>query len=184
MKNLIYLFVLLALTTSACIAHAAGTEIHACDFAVKTRCVSGDARVTLADGVVKRIEVGVYWCGRPHGPTYIRVIDSSRGGDDAQWLEDGGATLIANTSPANPDEPDRIKVTVGKNVCLSTWANRNRSAGAAPERNCRRPSSFRRKKVHAVCGLEIPNAQWSSLALRRGFPARQIGRDLIKNLGR
>ena len=118
MKNLIYLFVLLALTTSACIAHAAGTEIHACDFAVKTRCVSGDARVTLADGVVKRIEVGVYWCGRPHGPTYICMIDSSRGVDDPQWSEDGGATLIANTSPANPDEPDRIKVTVGKNVSI------------------------------------------------------------------
>ena len=117
-EALIYLVVLLVATTSARIAHAAGAEIHSCDFEVKARCVSGDARVTLADGAVKRVEVEVYWCGLPHRPGYLCTIDSSRGDEDSQWSENGGATLIANTAPANPNEPDRVKVTVGKNVSI------------------------------------------------------------------
>jgi hypothetical protein len=161
MKPLIYLVVLLVATTSARIAHAAGVEIHSCDFEVKARCVSGDARVTLADGTVKRVEVEVYWCGLPHRP----AIDSSRGDEDSQWSEDGGATLIANTAPANPNEPDRVKVTVGKNVSIDLGETQSLGrcgAGAALSQAIVIPA----QKALAVCGLEIPNAQCSLLALR------------------
>lgn len=89
-----------------------------CDFELKARCTTVDARVTLEDGAVKRVEVGVFMCGLPHRPGYTCTIDSSRGDENSQWSEDAGATVIANTSPANPDEPDRVRVTVGKNVSI------------------------------------------------------------------
>lgn len=109
--------VVLAITTlsrGAC----AGEEIRACEFEVKARCVTGDARVTLADGVVKRVEVGVLWCGLRGRPGYTCTIDSSRGDEDTKWSEEAGATLIANASPANPGQPDRVKVTVGSHVSI------------------------------------------------------------------
>ena len=34
------------------------------------------------------------------------------------WSEEGGATLIANASPYNPAEPDRVKVTLGRHVSI------------------------------------------------------------------
>jgi hypothetical protein len=34
------------------------------------------------------------------------------------WTEDAGATLIANRSPFNPNEADRVKVTVGRDVSI------------------------------------------------------------------
>jgi hypothetical protein len=34
------------------------------------------------------------------------------------WSEDGAATLIANGSPFNPQQPDRVKVSVGRNVSI------------------------------------------------------------------
>jgi len=117
MKHLIYLVVLLAVTISTPIAHANGEEIRECDFKVN-RCVSGDARVTLADGVVKRVEVNVYYCGRPGNLGYSCTIDSSRSDQDSKWSEEGGATMIANASPFNPDEPDRVRVTVGRHVSI------------------------------------------------------------------
>lgn len=100
------------------LAHAGEQEIHACDFAVKARCVTGDARVTVIDGTVNRIEVNIFWCGLPHRPGYTCIIDSSRGDQDSQWSQDAGATVIANTAPANADEPDRVKVTIGENVSI------------------------------------------------------------------
>jgi hypothetical protein len=118
MKHLIYFFALLAVTPSARIVYADAQEVRACDFEVKARCVSGDARVTLAGGVVKRVEVGVYWCGPPHHLGYTCTIDSSRDDEDSQWSEDGGATLITNPSPANPNESDRVKITIGEKVLI------------------------------------------------------------------
>jgi len=117
MKHLI-LAVLLAVTTSTGVAHADGQEIRRCDFEVKARCASGDATVTLVDGVVKRIEVNAFWCGLKGRPGYTCTIDSSRGDKDSTWSDDGGATLITNAAPFNPTQPDRVKVTVGKYVSI------------------------------------------------------------------
>jgi hypothetical protein len=118
MKCIVCLAILLAPATTTPLADAGEQEVHACDFAVKARCVSGDARVTVIDGTVKRIEVNIYWCGLPHRPGYTCIIDSSRGDQDSQWSEDAGATVVANTAPANADEPDRVKVIVGENVSI------------------------------------------------------------------
>jgi hypothetical protein len=118
MKCIVCLAVLLAPSTMNPLAHAGEQEIHACDFAVKARCVTGDARVTVIDGTVNRIEVNIFWCGLPHRPGYTCIIDSSRGDQDSQWSEDAGATVIANTALANADEPDRVKVTIGENVSI------------------------------------------------------------------
>jgi hypothetical protein len=113
---------LLVLTVWSASANAGGPDIRACDFKVKARCVTGDASVTLADGKVTRVEIDVTWCGLPGHPGYTCLIDSSRGDGDAAWSEDGGATLIDNPSPANPKEPDRVKVTVGPDVSIDLAA--------------------------------------------------------------
>lgn len=118
MRKLIHPAVLLAVMTLAPAADAAGQEIRACDFAVKARCASGSAQVTLADGVVQRVEVNVIWCGLRGRPGYTCTIDSSRHDADARWSEEAGATLIDNASPFNPQQPDRVKVTVGRNVSI------------------------------------------------------------------
>ena len=118
MKHFICLAILLAVTAPARIAHAGGEEVRACDFEVKGRCVSGDASVTLADGVVNRLEVNVIWCGRRGHPAYLCVIDSSRGEADAVWSEDAGSTFIANASPFNANAPDRVKVTLAGQVLI------------------------------------------------------------------
>jgi hypothetical protein len=124
MKRLVFLAVFLgvflALTTVTRFAHAAGQDIRACEFEVKPRCASGDARVTISHGAVTRVEVNVYWCAL-HGraaPPFACTIDSSRTDKDAVWTEDAGAILIANGSPFNPNEPDRVKVTVGHDVSI------------------------------------------------------------------
>jgi hypothetical protein len=116
MKHLICLAVLLMASTR--IVDAAAQEIRKCDFEVKARCVSGDVTVTLADGTVKRLEVNVIWCGQRGSPGYTCIIDSSRGDQDSKWSDQDGATVIANTAPFTPDQPDRVKVTVGKFVSI------------------------------------------------------------------
>src|SRR5208282_908889 len=121
MKHLIYLAVLLVLTTSTWIAQAGGQEIRMCEFEVKARCFSGEARVTLADGVVKRVEIDVDWCGLPGKLGYSCTINSSRSDRDSIWSEDGDATLIANASPFNPKRPDRVRVTVGRLGCRALF---------------------------------------------------------------
>ncbi len=118
MKHLMHLAVLLGVTSPGGIAGVHADEIRACDFKVKARCVSGDARVTLADGAIKRVEVNVVWCGERGRPGYTCIIDSSRNDQDSKWLDEGGATLIANASPWNASQPDRVKVTVGRNVSI------------------------------------------------------------------
>ena len=99
MERLIYLAVLLVAAPVTPAARADGQEIRKCDFEVKARCATGDASVTLSDGVVKRVEVNVYWCGLKGQPGYTCAIDSSRTDPNAKWSEDGGATLITNASP-------------------------------------------------------------------------------------
>jgi hypothetical protein len=99
-------------------ACAAGQDIRRCDFEVKARCASGDARVTLTGGAVIRLEVNAYWCALHGSPPFVCTIDSSRSDHSAVWSEDGGSTLIDNASPWNPERPDRVKVTVGRNVTI------------------------------------------------------------------
>jgi len=117
-KRPVGLAVVIAALVSASSAAAGEKDVRSCDFEVKARCASGDARVTLADGVVQRLEVNVFWCGLRGHPGYTCTIDSSRGDADAKWSEEAGATLIANTAPFNPQAPDRVKVTAGKNVSI------------------------------------------------------------------
>lgn len=118
LERLIHLAVLLAAASLTPAARADGQEIRKCDFEVKARCATGDASVTLVDGVVKRVEVNVYWCGLKCQPGYTCAMDSSRTDPNAKWSEDGGATLITNASPFSPDQPDRVKVTVGRYVSI------------------------------------------------------------------
>ena len=118
MKHLTCLAVLLAVTASTGIAHAGPQETRTCEFKVKTPRVSGQARVTLADGKVTKLAVNVLYSGQRGRPGYTCTIDASRSEQDSTWSEDGGATLIANASPFNPNEADRIKVTVGKFVSI------------------------------------------------------------------
>jgi hypothetical protein len=120
MEHFLSCAALLVLTLLAGVAHAEEQDIRACGFEVKARCASGDARVTLAHGDVVRVEVDVYWCalqGRG-APPFACMIDSSRTDTDSVWTEDAGATLIANGSPRNPDQPDRVKVTIGRDVSI------------------------------------------------------------------
>ena len=116
MKQIIALAALVAATCSALLAHA--DELRKCDFAVKARCVTGDASVTLANGAVTKLSVNVDWCGRSGSPGYSCVIDSTRGDHGSTWSDDSGATLITNASPSNPAQADRVKVTVGKHVSI------------------------------------------------------------------
>lgn len=116
MQPLRYVLVVLLLGTG--LACAAGEEVRHCGFDVKARCASGEARVTIANGVVNRVEVDVIWCGLPGHLAYSCTVDSSRGDQDSKWSDDGGTTAIANTSPLNPNYPDRVKVTVGRSVTI------------------------------------------------------------------
>jgi hypothetical protein len=122
MKRLVYLhaclLALLLVTTSTKLAHAQRQETRACEFQVKGRCVSGQASVTLAGGVVTKLEVGMFWCGRSGNLGYSCTIDSSRDDGESVWSEEAGATVIANPSPFNPNEPDQAKVTVGRYVSI------------------------------------------------------------------
>jgi hypothetical protein len=119
LRQFTYLAILLVMATASIrFAHAEGKEIRACKFEVKARCASGEARVRLADGVVQRVAVDVFWCGLAGRPGYTCIIDSSRSDKDSLWSEDGGATLIANASPWDPDHADRVKVTVGRYVSI------------------------------------------------------------------
>jgi hypothetical protein len=117
MRHRIYLIVLVAITLGG-IAAAHADEVRACDFKAKARCASGDARVTLDGGVIKRVEVNVFWCGPQGRPGYSCGIDSSRGDKDTKWSEAGGATVIDNTAPFNAGQSDRMKVTVGRFVSI------------------------------------------------------------------
>lgn len=118
MKQLLRCAAIAVLTALAGFAHADDQDIRACEFEIKARCASGDTRVTLAHGAVIRVEVDVFWCALHGHPPFACTIDSSRTDHDSVWSQDEGATLIANGSPRNPDQPDRVKVTVGRDVSI------------------------------------------------------------------
>jgi hypothetical protein len=118
MKHLICAAALLAVTTSAGIAHAGPQQTRTCEFKVKMPRVWGKASVTFADGKVMKVAVDVLYSGERGRPGYTCTIDASRSEQDSKWSEDGGATLIENASPFNPNEPDRVKVTAGKHVSI------------------------------------------------------------------
>lgn len=117
MKRSLSFAILIGLTLSAPFAYA-GEDVRSCEYKVSARCTTGDARVTLVDGVVTKLEVTVFYCGLRGRPGYTCTIDSSRTEKDDVWSNEGGATVIANGSPFNPTAPDRVKVTVGKHVSI------------------------------------------------------------------
>jgi hypothetical protein len=95
----LFLVVFLALTSMTRFAHAAGQELRTCDFDLKGGCPFGYARVTLAQGAVTRVEVGVIWCNRQRGaPGYTCTIDSSRDDKESTWSDDAGAVVITDNS--------------------------------------------------------------------------------------
>lgn len=97
---------------------ARADEIRACDFKLRSGCIAGDAKVTLADGRLQHLEFDVVWCGLHKGaPGYTCTIDASRGDGEATWSQDGGATVIATPSDL-PSQADRITVTVGRFVSI------------------------------------------------------------------
>jgi hypothetical protein len=122
MKRLLRCAGLLLLMLSSGFAHAGGPEIRTCDFDLKGGCRSGQACVTLADGKVIGLDVVVIWCGRGgHRKSldFTCSTNSTRGDGESTWSEDAGATVITDSSPfTDPTKPDRIKVTVGRDVTL------------------------------------------------------------------
>jgi hypothetical protein len=117
MKHLKYLALLSMAIALAHAASAADRTVRRCDFEVKARCASGEARVTMTDKAVSRVEIDVIWCGLPGKPGYTCSVDVSRDDGESQWSGAEGATVVTDTS-LNPTEPDRIKVTVGRNVSI------------------------------------------------------------------
>jgi hypothetical protein len=115
MKRLISVAALLMLTFGPAQAQP---QTHACAFKMKAGCVSGTARVTLADGIVTGVAVDMIWCGPRGRPGYTCTIDSTRDDKESDWSDENGATIVANPSRFNPTEPDRVKVTVGKHVSI------------------------------------------------------------------
>jgi hypothetical protein len=122
MKHLLRCAALLVLTLLAGFAHATGQELRKCDFDFKGGCRSGEARVTLPDGAVIRVEVDVIWCsrgGHRKSLDYTCTVNTSRGDGESTWSDDAGATVITDSTPyTDPREPDRIKVTVGHEVSI------------------------------------------------------------------
>jgi hypothetical protein len=121
MKRFALVAVFPALATMTLFARADGHEVRRCDFELKRGCIAGYASVTLVNGTLQKIEGVVIWCGRGgHRKSldYSCTIDSSRDDKASTWSDDAGATVIANASPWNPDQPDRMKVTIGRDVSI------------------------------------------------------------------
>jgi hypothetical protein len=112
----------LAQTPMPRFAHAAGPDIRSCDFDLKGGCRSGEARVTLADGKVTGLDVVVIWCGRGgHRKSldFTCTVNSTRDDGESAWSEDAAATVITDKSSfTDPSKPDRIKVTVGRDLTI------------------------------------------------------------------
>lgn len=117
MMHLKYLALLPMAIVLSHAASAADQTVRRCEFEVKARCASGEARVTMTDKAVSRVEVDVIWCGLPGKPGYTCSVDVSRDDGESQWSGADGATVVTDAS-LNPSEPDRIKVTVGRNVSI------------------------------------------------------------------
>jgi len=110
---------LIAAALASGIAAARADDIRACEFKLKSGCIAGDAKVTLADGKVQHLEFDIVWCGlKKDAPGYSCMIDASRKDDpESKWSENGGATTIT-ASTDTPTQPDIIKVTVGRFVSI------------------------------------------------------------------
>jgi len=109
---------LIAASLASGLVVARADEIRACDFKLKSGCVAGDAKVTLADGKVQHLEFDIVWCGLHKGaPGYTCMIDASRTDGGSEWRQDGSATVVTSSSDT-PTEPDRITVTVGRFVSI------------------------------------------------------------------
>ena len=122
MKHLLLLAVFLALIAMTGLVDAAGQEVRTCDFELKGGCRSGQARVTLTDGKVTGLDAVVIWCGRVgHRKSldFTCTINSDRSDGESTWSEDSGATVITDKSAfTDPTKPDRIKVTIGRDVTI------------------------------------------------------------------
>lgn len=109
---------LIAVALASAVVAARADEIRACDFKLKSGCIAGDARVTLADGKVQHLEFDIVWCGLHKGaPGYTCMIDATRNDGESKWSENGGATIVAGPSD-DPTRPDSIKVTAGRFVSI------------------------------------------------------------------
>ena len=109
---------LTAVALASAISAARADEIRACDFKLKSGCIAGDAKVTLADGKVSHLEFDIVWCGLNEGaPGYTCMIDAARNDGETKWSEAGGATIVASPSD-DPSQTDSIKVTAGRFVSI------------------------------------------------------------------
>jgi hypothetical protein len=109
---------IIAAALASGLAAARADEIRACDFKLKSGCVAGDAKITLADGRLQHLEFDIVWCGLHKGaPGYTCMIDAARSDGESKWSDDAGATIIAGPADT-PAQPDNIKVTVGRFVSI------------------------------------------------------------------
>jgi hypothetical protein len=124
MKRLGFLALSASMTAIAAVAHAE-QQVRVCDFDLKGGCRSGEARVTLTDGKATGLDVVVIWCGRGgHRKSldFSCTINASRADGESMWSEDAGATVIIGSSPfTDPAKPDRIKVTVGRELTIDLY---------------------------------------------------------------
>jgi hypothetical protein len=89
--SLFTLFIAAALTSGFAAARA--DETRACDFKLKSGCIAGDAKVTLADGKPQHLEFDIVWCGLHEGaPGYTCTIDAARSDGESHWSEAAGAS--------------------------------------------------------------------------------------------
>jgi len=118
MKPLVSATFLIAATLVSGAAAVRADEIRACDFKLKSGCIGGDAKVTLADAKLQHLEFDITWCGLHKGaPGYTCMLDAARSDGGSKWSEDGGATVITSSSDT-PTQRDSIKVTVGRFVSI------------------------------------------------------------------
>jgi hypothetical protein len=114
MPRLVVPVLLIAAALAGGLATARTDDIRACDFKLKSGCIAGEAKVTLADGKVQHLEFDIVWCGLHKGaPGYTCMIDAARNDGESKWAEDGDATVITSSSDG-PAQPDSIRVTVGR----------------------------------------------------------------------
>lgn len=117
-KYLVTCAILLAAAAPAATVHAGDRTAHACDFKLRARCASGDAKVTLDNGTVTRVEINIEFCALRGGPGYGCTIDSSRSDSDSKWSQNGTTVVIDNAAPFDPTHPDRVSVTPGPDIAI------------------------------------------------------------------
>lgn len=108
----------LVLGNAVTVCPAESELVRACEFTVKPRCASGEARATFSAGELTKLAINVYWCGLPGKLGYSCVVEYARSDNNSSWAESGGVITIENRSPANPSLPDRIKVTANRHISI------------------------------------------------------------------